>query len=83
MRADALRRVAPEQTPNHFQGTIAGARYSGTTVTFLVKAADGTEHRMEEPESLSHEESRNGGGRLRIGDEVLVGWDADHSYLMQ
>ena len=83
VRADALRRVTPQQTPNHFKGTIAGARYSGTTVTFLVKAADGTEYRMEEPESLSHEESRNGGDRLRIGDEVLVGWDADHAYLMQ
>ena len=83
VRADALRRVTPEQTPNRFKGTIAGARYSGTTVTFLVKAPDGTEYRMEEPESLSHEESRNGGDRLRIGDEVIVGWDADHAYLMQ
>ena len=83
VRADALRRVTPEQTPNRFKGTIAGARYSGTTVTFLVKAPDGTEYRMEEPESLSHEESRNGNDRLRIGDEVIVGWDADHAYLMQ
>ena len=83
VRADALRRVTPQQTPNHFKGTIAGARYSGTTVTFLVKASDGTEHRMEEPESLSHDESHTGGDQLRIGDEVLVGWDTDHAYLMQ
>ena len=83
VRADALRRVTPPQTPNHFKGTIAGARYSGTTVTFLVKASDGTEYRMEEPESLSHDESHTGGDQLRIGDEVLVGWDTNHAYLMQ
>lgn len=83
VRADALRRVTPGQTPNHFNGTIAGARYSGTTVTFLVKASDGTEYRMEEPESLTHDESRFEGDRLRIGDDVVVGWDADHAYLMQ
>ena len=83
VRADALRRVTPAQTPNHFKGTVAGARYSGTTVTFLVKAADGTEYRMEEPESLSRGESPNGTGQLRLGDDVLVGWDIDHAYLMQ
>lgn len=83
VRADALRRVTPGQTPNQFSGTIAGARYSGTTVTFLVKASDGTEYRMEEPESLTHDEYHSDGDRLRIGDDVVVGWDADHAYLMQ
>lgn len=83
VRADALRRVTPGQTPNQFNGTIAGARYSGTTVTFLVKASDGTEYRMEEPESLTHDNSRSGSDRLRIGDDVVVGWDANHAYLMQ
>ena len=83
VRADAMRRVTPGQTPNQFNGTIAGARYSGTTVTFLVKASDGTEYRMEEPESLTHDESHSEGDRLRIGDDVVVGWDADHAYLMQ
>ena len=83
VRADALRRVTPGQTPNQFGGTIAGARYSGTTVTFLVKASDGTEYRMEEPESLTHNECHSEGDRLRIGDDVVVGWDADHAYLMQ
>ena len=83
VRADALRRVTPGQTPNQFNGTIAGARYSGTTVTFLVKASDGTEYRMEEPESLTHDEPHTDDDRLRIGDDVIVGWDANHAYLMQ
>ncbi|MCY4664360.1 MAG: ABC transporter ATP-binding protein [Acidimicrobiaceae bacterium] len=83
VRADALRRVTRGEMPNNFAGTIAGARYSGTTVTFLVKAPDGTEYRMEEPESLSHDGPHTNGDQLRIGDEVLVGWDTDHAYLMQ
>jgi len=75
-----LVRPVGEGTPipdNTVDGEVVGLEYAGSAVTSTLRLPDGEEIKVEQHESLTHEQAIP-----RHGDRLRVGWSSDDVYVL-